>query len=426
MLGRMTGAVRGTSGPGARRRRSAVGLGPTLAALVLTACPSPAPQDDADAPDRTARPNEPGLSAPLTAVPDDGRGTSEPVSALDLALSGKPAVAALDVAGTPEGGAAVLVGQPPAGRGPGIVLVSADRRRAGSLAVPGLTSAWDLHVLPDDTVLVTGRLAEEESLGYAVVEPATGATRTVAAVPLDEATSRAAGAATVSPDGRTVWLFSTMLVDGRFQYLLTGHDVATGKFVASRDLFPELRAIGHLPEQELELVGLARSPAGGVVLAVNAYPRESGPFARPLMLVYDASLEPVGSPVHLSPPEALVTARALTTSSDGTAFVVLRGPTHSWLVALPPGGRGAEPRLEMSGFGFTDELVLDAAGRAVLPGRLGARTIDLSTGATTDIDLGCTGVVGLQAFDSSPRQGTWILGGCLEEGRLRAVLWWIA
>ena len=112
-------------------------------------------------PDGTARPSESGLSAPLTAVPDDGRGTTEPVIALDLALSGKPAVAALDVAGTPEGGAAVLVGQPPSGRGPGIVLVSADGRRAGSLAVPGLTSAWDLHVLPDDTALGTRPLAEE-------------------------------------------------------------------------------------------------------------------------------------------------------------------------------------------------------------------------------------------------------------------------
>ena len=420
----MTGAVRGIRGPGARRR-PAVPTGLVLAALLLTACPSPAARDDADATHRTARPIESGLSAPVTAVPDDGQATTEPAVTVDLALGSAPGAHALDVSGTFEGGAGVLVGESPSGRAPHIVLVSADGRRTGPIAVPGLASAEDLHGLPEDSMLVTGRLADEEALGYAVLDPATGAARTVAAVPLDEATSRAAAASTVSPDGRTVWLFSTMLVDGRFQYLLTAHDVATGEPVAARDLFPELRAI-HLPEQELELVGLARSAEGGVVLAVNAYPRETSPFARPLVLAYDAALEPVGDPVPLSPPEALVTARALTTSADGTTFVVLRGPTHSWLVALPPDGRGPEPLLEMSGFGFTDELVLDADGRAVLPGRLGARTVDLSTGATTDIDLGCAGVVTVRAFESPPRGGTWILGGCLEESRLRPVLWWIA
>ena len=435
MLSDMTGAVRNGGAAGAHRRPAAPGgrlrASPLLVVLlpfllVLTACPPRAPEGDADASSLVLDAARPVLSAPVTAAQAEAVSAVSPARTVDLAPAGSAAPTALDVSGTPDGGAAVLLGRASSGPGPSVVFVSADGRLTVPVAVPGLTAAWDLHVLPDGSALASGRLADEESLGYAVIHPGTGAARTVAAVPLDEETSRAAGTSALSADGRTFWLYSTMLVDGRFQYLLTGHDVGSGGLVASRDLFLELRAT-HMPEQELDLVGLAPSHDGGVLLAVNAYPRASNPFARPLLLIYDASLEPVGDPVPLAPQEALVTGRALTTAPDGTALVALRGATLSWLVAFPPHGGAPEPRLEMAGFGFTDELVLDGEGRAVLPGRLGARRIDPATGAATDIDVGCAGVVTVRAIDSSPVTGTWILGGCLvEEERLRTGLWWLA
>jgi hypothetical protein len=340
---------------------------------------------------------------------------------VDLSSDDEPETAALDVVGTPQGGALVLMGGPPPGPVRRLVTVSGEGERTNSVAVPGLATAWNLHVLPDGTAVVTGQLAGENTLGFVAVDVSTGAALRVPALPLDDATTRVEGDSALSPDGRTVWLFSSTLVDGTFGYLVTGHDVTTGAIVRSRDLFAELRGI-HVPHQDLDVVGVAAPAGGGVVLAVNIFPPGASSYWTPTMLTYDAALEPVTRPLTLASREAAEPATALAMAADGTAFVLLRGPQMHTLVAVPPGAHAPERRVAMAGFGLTDELALDHEGRAVLPGRTGARRIDLASGAITDIDVGCPGAVTVRALSSSPA-GTWVLGGCFEESTPPAMLW---
>jgi hypothetical protein len=94
------------------------------------------------------------------------------------------------------------------------------------------------------------------------------------------------------------------------------------------------------------------------------------------------------------------------------------------LLALAPGIRGPERRLEIPGSSHTDVLAVDS-GRAVLPGPAGARSVDLATGATTAVDLGCPGAVTVRALETSATGGVWALGGCFAEGVPPATLWWI-
>jgi hypothetical protein len=396
-----------------------VGIGLAVA-LLLGGCPSPASDAGPTAADRPAPPGDLVVPAPVTAAPEDGPATRPSVT-VDVTAGDGSSESALDVVGTPDGGALVLLGESSPGPATRVVTVSPGGERTGSLAVPGLVSAWNLHRLPDGTALVTGRLAAEDALGYAVVDLANGVARTVAAVPLDPGTVDAVGDSALSPDGRTVWLFSATLVDGTYLYLLTGHDLASGGLVASRDLFPELRAT-HARDQRLDVVGLLATPAGEVVLAVNAFPG-TAPFWSPMLLVYDTALAPLTDPIAVAPRGASVAATALAMAGDGTAYVLVRGSPVSTLVALPPGGLGPEPRLEVTGYGNADELVIDAQGRAVLPGRVGARSIDLTTGATTEVDVGCSSTVTVRELASSASGGIWMLGGCFEEGRPASMLW---
>lgn len=418
----MSGCTRGgTSSSPRRRPAAAIGL---VVALLLTGCPSPG--RDAALP-TTGRPGASSGGPPPARVPvvaSAGQVTTGPTATVDVATDGAPSEEALDVVGTPDGGAVVLLGEAAQGTATRMVRVSAEGGRSAPLPVPGFAPAWNLHLPADGTAVVTGRLRDGDAVGYAVVDLATGGVRTEAAVPLDRATLDVVGESAVSPDGGTVWLYTGMLVDGTYTYLLTGHDVATGELVASRDLFGDLRAT-HLADQRLDVVGLTATPAGTVVLAVNAFrPRSRhAPFWSPVLLVHDTALAPVPGPVPLAGAGARVTATALATAADGTAFVLLRGWPASTLVALSPGAQTAEPRLEVTGYGGADQLGIDPAGRAVLRGPLGVRSIEPSTGATTEVDLGCSGAVTVTALASRPVGGAWVLGGCFAEGDRPSVLW---
>jgi hypothetical protein len=416
-----------------------------LAALLLAGCPVPAtappdsrtdsavddaaePTDSTDSTDpadpgggSTTGPRPPDAgAAPVEAAPGDGAPLG-PVTTVDLGARADLGGAPLDVRGAADGGALLLLGEHPAGAVTGLVHVGADGAVGHAIPVAGIAAAFGLHPLPDGAVLVSGRLADQDALGYVVADPAGGELRTVTAVPLDPRTLQAVGTSAVSADGRTVWLYSSTLVDGRYLDLLTGHDVATGGLVAARDLHPELRS-RHVPSLPLEPVGLVAGADGGVLLVANTFPPGQPPFWVPTLLAYDERLEPLGAPVALAPRSSAVTARAVATE-DGATFVVLRGPRASTLLAVAPGGR-PEERLLVPGFGLTDALVVDAeGGRALLPGRAGARSIDLTTGATTDVDVGCPGMVTVRALVASGDAGTWLLGGCFEEGAAPSTLW---
>lgn len=403
---------------GAAHRVRVVWPGIALA-LLLTGCPSPGPGAGPTPAERTD-PADVVPSAPVTATPATSGTPIGPAVTVDLASGGDPAATALHVSGTRDGAALVLLGRP-APRPVTLVQVSAEGRRTGSVAVPGVASPWGLHALPDGTALVTGVLADGDALGFAVVDPATGAEHTVTALALDDATISVEGGSALSPDGRTLWLFSSVLVDGRFEYLVTGHDLVTRELMASRDLFADLRGI-HVPYQELDLVGMHTAAGGALLLAVNTFPRRSSGLWSPTVLAYDTALEPLVPPTAVAP-ASVGSGIAAAVAADGTAFVLVRGAASDTLVALPGPGRRPESRLEVAGSGAPGHLAIDGRGRALLPGRGGARSIDLATGSTTEIDLGCSGPVTIRDMATSTGGRTWLIGGCFVEGRPPTVLW---
>ncbi|MFP5371430.1 MAG: hypothetical protein ACLGI3_11875, partial [Actinomycetes bacterium] len=351
----MGGSTRGGRSDGPRRRPVlAIGV---AVVLLLPGCSSAG--DGAPAPMTGGREARAGGSPPppVPATTGAATGTAGPGITVDLAAGGGPSARGLDVVGTPDGGAVALLGEALPATATRAVRVSPEGEPGVPLAVPAFAPAWNVHALPDGTIVVTGRLLDEDAVGYAVLDPATGAARTVAAVPLDRATHDVVGDSAVSPDGRTMWLYSGMLVDGTYAYLLTGHDLRTGGTVAARDLFGELRAT-HAADQRLDVVGLTGTRAGTVILAVNAFRPRHAPFWSPMLLVYDTALDPRPGPVELAGAGARVTATALAMAADGTALVLLRGWPVSTLVALPPGAQAPEPHLEMSGSGAADELVI--------------------------------------------------------------------
>jgi hypothetical protein len=414
MLGDVVRALHGRRS-GATRRTGGASL--VLGALLITGCPAPGPAAG-DGDSRGTATDAPG-PAPLTAAPRGGTGAG-PDLAVDLAADRARSEAALHVAGTSDGGALVLMGRPPAGPATRLVRVSPDGRRAGSLAVPAVSSVYGLHVLADGTALVSG-LLDADAIGVVAVDPAAGAARTARVVPLDAATHGTAGRSALSADGRTVWLVTSTAVDGVLGYLLTGVDAATGELRASRDLFAELRGIHH-PSQPLDLVALAALPGGGVALLVNTFPPGAAGLWSPTLLVYDDRLEPSAGPVALVPSGAVGTATALAAAADGTVLALVRGPTTGTVLALPPTERQPRPLVEVPAPAAGRHLLVDAAGRAVLGVRVGAWTVDLGTGTTAETDVGCPGDVAVRGLAADGGR-TWLIGGCFEEGSPPTVLW---
>jgi hypothetical protein len=418
MLTAMSGAVRGTRVTG--HRDAAAGLGLLLAAVLLSGCPAPVTgaERPAEAPSVTSDRDHTG---PVTVAAPGGEAAISPTITADLEAGAEPDDSAIDVASTSEGEAVVLLGETAQGPATRLVSVSAEGSIGRSVPVRGLDFAWDLHLLPDGRALITGILSGADAVGFSVVDRSDGSARPVTTLPLDDAGRPVIGASTLSPDGRTVWLYSSTLVDDRYEYLLTGHDVTTGALVAARDLFLEVRDI-NLPEVQLDPAGLVATSRGEVVLAVNAVPRGAPPVSFPALLVFDTALEPLGEPISLAPRESALVAQSLVVAPDGTLVVLVRGYPVSALITLAPGVWVPERRLELPGPRYADAVAVDS-GRALLPGPAGARSIDLTTGATTVVELGCPGTVTTRALENSATGGVWVLGGCFEEGVPPATLW---
>jgi hypothetical protein len=329
---------------------------------------------------------------------------------------------ALDMVGTPDGGVRVLLGEPPLGPPTGLVTVSPQGAVSDPVAVSGLSKSWDLHALADGTVVVSGRLAEEDAAGYVRVDPRTGAVRAVAAVPLAERTQRVEGFSTLSDDGRTVFLYVLTTLADRNTELLEGWDLGTDELVSARDLFSEMRGLAW-PFVDPDPVGLAPLPDGGVALVTNLW-QPDGAYL-PILFPYDAGLLPTRAPLVLAPVGSDRTARALAAGSDGAVLVLLRGSPSSTLLRVTPDTGEVSPRIAVPGFGFTGQLVTDPDGTtALLTAAAGARLIDLTTGSTTEVDVGCpqvTTVIALVTTGADHRAV--VLGGCATDGRLDPTLW---
>jgi hypothetical protein len=396
-------------------------LAATLAAtLALSACPAGDDDGELDAdppaPSTTAVPAP--VDAPLTAAP------SATISARPAAplVPHEGTAVALDMVGTPDGGARVLLGEPPLGPPTGLVTVSPQGAVSTPVAVPGLSKAWDLHALADGTVLVIGRLAEEDAAGYVRVDPRTGAVRAVAAVPLAERTQRVEGFSTLSDDGATVFLYVLTTVADRNTELIEGWDLGTDELLSARDLFSEMRGLAW-PFVDPDPVGLAPLPDGGVALVSNLW-QPDGAYL-PILFPYDADLLPTGDPLVLAQAGSDQTARAMAPGAEGAVFVLLRGSPSSTLLSVTPDTGEVSPRIAVPGFGFTGQLVTDPDGRtALLTAAIGARLIDLTAGSATEVDVGCpevTTVIALATTGTDHRAA--VLGGCATDGRLDPTLW---
>jgi hypothetical protein len=115
--------------------------------------------------------------------------------------------------------------------------------------------------------------------------------------------------------------------------------------------------------------------------------------------------------------------RAATVAADGTVFVRVETTDGAGLVELSPAGRSSARLLDFPGAAGDDALVVDPAQNwALVPATEGARTVDLTTGGSTAVDVGCApgidhllpGLGGVSAL---------MLGRCGPRGAAVPTLW---
>jgi hypothetical protein len=209
-------------------------------------------------------------------------------------------------------------------------------------------------------------------------------------IPFEDGTELASGSSVLSPDGETITLFLSSFVDGRMLDLLMSAGTSDGRILGGRDLSEEVREVSESGVGPWSTWLFAR-PDGGVSVVFDAYPPGVGIVAVPTLLRYDSALEPVGGPVALTGLGDVARLRAATVVPDGTVFVRTVVPDGSTLIELSPAGTSSTRRLQLPEPADDDALVVDPArGWALVPALEGARTVDLATGGSTSVDVGCT------------------------------------
>lgn len=332
-----------------------------LALLLLTACPAGGGSAGPGTRRAVAAWAQAAPAAVLTGAVD-----------LSAASGGVPASATAAVA-EPDGGADVVVTPDDSGLPVRLVTLDAALRPIAAVAVPELDRLWDLYGLPDGSVLLAGEL--RAGLGFALLDPRTGAHRDVVVRP--PADGPMSGGSLLSPDGRTVYL----LLDDE----LVAVDVASGAVVAHRDLTDDVGAVSgwQLPAYATWLVA---APAG-VGLVFDAWPDETD-AAVPAVLAFGPDLVPVPSAGVLNGPSGSVAAVA--TAAGGTLFLMVSGADGAHVLALPAGEEEATTlvRLDPSVLGYA--LAVDPwQGWAMTPAPGGVQAVNLVTGGSRRVDVGC-------------------------------------
>jgi hypothetical protein len=248
---------------------------------------------------------------------------------------------------------------------------------------------------------------------------------TAEVIPFEEGTELASGSSVLSPDGQTITLFLSSFVDGRQLDLLMSAGASDGRILGGRDLSEEVREVSESGVGPWS-TWLFAGPDGGLSLVFDAYPPGVGIVGVPTLLRYDRALEPVGGPVALTGSADAARVRAAAAAPDGTVFVRAVVPDGSTLIELSPAGTSSTRRLELPEPADDDALVVDPAqGWALVPAVEGARTVDLATGGSASVDVGCApgvdqllpglgGVSALMVGRCGPRGATvptlWITG----------------
>src|SRR5688500_13154899 len=169
------------------RRRSAAGL--ALVLCLLAGCTG----EDRQLPPPAGAPAEPGPMerGPAAGALPAARPFLALLAAVDLspAVPGAPATATAAV-GSPDGGAYVVLSTPDPGLPHQLVSVArTDGGYAvtGSLPIPRLRPVWDMHVLADGRVLVSGQFrGDRPGYGFLSVDPADGTVWTAEVIPFED------------------------------------------------------------------------------------------------------------------------------------------------------------------------------------------------------------------------------------------------
>jgi hypothetical protein len=321
------------------RRWSRV-MGLALAVCVLTGCPATVEPEVPTATSRVDRPfpGQPDATDPplptYAGPPADGPPSLGPLTTLrgsvdlTVAIPGYFSHAEIAV-GAPGGGAYVVVS--PDQPGPASQQLVTVGPSGGGFAVtrgvpiPPLNDVVGLHLLADGTLAITGRLQPESprgGYGFAVVDPVTGTTRTTTVVPSGTAAASAFGRSALGPDGRTLYLFVSVITSPSTHERLFAVDTATGQVLAERDLAADIVAASRSPAGH-EAAGLVARPTGGVTLVFDASPDRTRRERIPTLLTFDARLDPVGGPVGVTTLAEGAETQAVAAGTDGTVFLVV-------------------------------------------------------------------------------------------------------
>jgi hypothetical protein len=280
-----------------------------------------------------------------------------------------------------------------------------------------LGDVWGMSRLADGRLALAGPLPPGDDdtggYGFAVVDPRTGAHRTIVVLPFGSPSDLAFGRSAVGPDGRTLYLFVSLAAGDGPRQRLVAVDGHTGTVFPERDLSSDVadaseRPIGH------DIAGLVPRPGGGVTLVFDATPDVSRPERIPTLLTYDARLAPVGGPVRVTSLAEGARTHAVAGGVDGTVFLVVAVHDGAWILAVPDRG-GAGPVLVQLPNSFYDyALVVEPAQVwALLPAPSGARAVDLTTATfRPPVDLGCPGQEVRAMSPTGDGSGALLVGEC--------------
>ena len=422
-----------------RRWLAALALG---GCLVLTGCPGatdPAPEDRSTAPLSTAEagPALPtGASTGLPAYdgpPDDAPPSAGPPLTLRAAVDLTPATPrvfarAQEAVGAPDGGAYVVLTPADVDLPQRLVTIGGpDEGYAitGSVPMPRVADVWGMHVLPDGDVAVVGDLAEVSGYGASIVDPASGAARTIAVVTASDGTMSADGRSALL--GTRLYLFVTVETGAGQLERLAVADLGSDRVLAVRDLAAEVADASRFPISR-QMGGLVARPGGGVTLAFDASPTEIAQARIPTLLSFDARLEPDGPPVRAADLAEGGEIQAVSGAADGTVFLLVEVVDATWALAIPDGG-GAGPVLAQ----LTDRIydyalaIEPAQVWGVLPSPVGVRAVDLTTGEVEGpLEFGCGPNLDIQqVLPGGNGTGAVLMGECDSPREDTQMLWLI-
>ena len=296
-----------------------------------------------------------------------------------------------------------------------------------SVPIPEVADVSALHLLPDGAVAVTGRLQDTGvpggGYGFHVVDPATGAARTTS-VPYGEGAVSSFGRSALSPDGRTMYLFLSVVTDTDVRERLIAVDAVTGVVVGERDLADDVAAVSEAPAGH-EVAGLVPRPGGGLILAFDAAPDPTRRERIATLLTFGADLQPVGEPVGVTTLSEGGETQAIAAGADGTVFLVVEVTEGAWILAVPDAGTAGPVLVQLADHLYDYALTVEPAQVwGLLPAYEGVRAVDLTTEEIRGpVDVGCPGQ-DVRSMVAVP-DGAVVIGQCNSPRTRTQMLWFI-